>query len=528
MVLHALPSIDRPLRAPHARPRLGPVTAFGVRCVECRERIVPGANFCRFCGRPQPGSRWRPALRLPSREMSAEATLTAGQRDVALVAGLVIAAGLVVAPLGTITLGIAAATALYLAMLGYRLLMFRDALSSPEILQVSDEEALALRDDELPVYSILVPAFHEPEVIGRLIQALDALVYPKDRLDIRILLEADDLETIAAAEREQPGPHVTLVHVPPSLPRTKPKACNVGLAEARGELVTIYDVEDRPDPLQLRRAVVAFGRLPSSVACLQAKLSYHNADQNLITKWFTGEYELWFGQLLPGLVARHAPLPLGGTSNHFRHDVLVAIGGWDAFNVTEDADLGIRLHRLGFRTQVLDSTTLEEANSDFVNWVKQRSRWYKGYLQTWLVHMRHPRTLWRQLGPRGFIGFNLFVGGTPGVALLNPIFWGLTALWFLAHPDVIQALFPAWLYYTGLGSMIVGNAAVTYMAMVSARASDRPSLVLAAAVQPAYWVMMSVAAIKALAQLMSAPSFWEKTTHGLDQRVVEPAERVAA
>jgi cellulose synthase/poly-beta-1,6-N-acetylglucosamine synthase-like glycosyltransferase len=401
--------------------------------------------------------------------------------------------------------------------------MFRDALAKPAIIQVSDAEAMAVPDSELPGYTILVPVYREAEVIGDLIQALDALVYPKDRLDVKLLLEEDDQETFLAALRAGGRSYLRLLRLPPSDPRTKPKACNEGLARARGRFVTIYDAEDRPDPLQLRRAVVAFGRVSEEVACLQAKLSYHNVNQNLITRWFTGEYELWFGQLLPGLVSRHAPLPLGGTSNHFRRDVLIEIGGWDPYNVTEDADLGVRLHRRGYRTQVLDSTTLEEANSDFVNWVKQRSRWYKGYLMTWLVHMRHPRDLWRELGPAGFFGFNLFVGGTPVVALLNPVFWTLTLLWFLARPEWINALFPAWLYYAGLLSMIAGNAAVTYMAMVSARTTKHPSLVIAAALQPAYWVMMSIAAIKALVQLIHTPSFWEKTVHGLDRLAERPA-----
>jgi cellulose synthase/poly-beta-1,6-N-acetylglucosamine synthase-like glycosyltransferase len=307
----------------------------------------------------------------------------------------------------------------------------------------------------------------------------------------------------------------------PSEPRTKPKACNVGLGRARGSFVTIYDAEDRPDPLQLRRAVAAFRRLPPEVACLQAKLSYHNAEQNLLTRWFTAEYALWFGQLLPGLVKLGAPVPLGGTSNHFRRQILVRLGGWDPFNVTEDADLGVRLHRLGFRTGVLDSTTLEEANSDLVNWAKQRSRWYKGYLQTWLVHMRHPRQLWQQLGAKGFIGFNLFVGGTPFLAMLNPVFWAMTALWFMARPPIILELFPAWLYYTSLICLVAGNFAFLYTAVVGARVLGRPNLVFAALLSPAYWVMMSVAAIKAMVQLVAAPTFWEKTVHGLDERAIE-------
>jgi len=304
--------------------------------------------------------------------------------------------------------------------------------------------------------------------------------------------------------------------VPHSEPKTKPKACNYGLEGARGALVTIYDAEDRPEPLQLRRAVVAFGRLGPDVACLQAKLSYFNAEQNLLTRWFQIEYSMWFSFLLPGLVSQRGPLPLGGTSNHFRGDVLRDVGGWDAYNVTEDADLGIRLARRGYETRVLDSTTYEEANSDVINWVKQRSRWYKGYLQTWLVHIRHPLELRRGLGWRGFIGFNLFIAGTPLLSLMNPIFWALTALWFLVHPPVILALFPAWLYYLSLGVMVAGNVSLFYSWLVSARMAGSRQLVFAAILVPFYWTLMSLAVMKAAVQLITAPSFWEKTVHGLD------------
>jgi cellulose synthase/poly-beta-1,6-N-acetylglucosamine synthase-like glycosyltransferase len=430
---------------------------------------------------------------------------------------------LLLAPLATVTAAIAIATAIYLATLVYRLMMFRAALGAPETLVVDDAEARAIPSRRLPMYTILVPAYREPEVVAALIEDLRRLEYPAHRLDIKLLLEADDPATLEAAQEARPGANVEILRLLPSMPRTKPKACNVGLGRARGRFVTIYDAEDRPDPLQLRRAVAAFGRLPSEVVCLQAKLSYHNAGQNLITRWFTAEYALWFGQLLPGLIKLGAPVPLGGTSNHFRRETLVRLGGWDAFNVTEDADLGIRLHRLGFRTRVLESVTLEEANSDFVNWAKQRSRWYKGYLQTWLVHMRHPRRLYQQIGMRGIVGFNLFVGGTPFLAMLNPVFWALTAIWFLAKPPVVLELFPAWLYYTSMLSFALGNFVFLFTAVVGARAAGRPGLVFAALLSPVYWVMMSIAAIKALAQLIAAPAFWEKTVHGLDRLPVGAA-----
>lgn len=468
----------------------------------------------------------RPARRLPSIELPADATAqttaSRGQVVAALtVSGLVVMA-MLAAPLATATGLITVATMLYLATLLYRLAAYWNALRNPEISVVTDQEARSLPDDLLPVYTILVPAYREPDVIAVLMARLSELEYPMDKLDIRLLLERDDRETIAAALAALPGPQFTIVRVPHSLPKTKPKACNYGLRGARGEYVTIFDAEDRPEPLQLRRAVAAFGRLDPSVACLQAKLSYYNAEQNLLTRWFQIEYSMWFSFLLPGLVRQRGPLPLGGTSNHFRGDILRAIGGWDPYNVTEDADLGIRLARRGYSTRVLDSITLEEANSDVINWVKQRSRWYKGYLQTWLVHTRHPMQLWRELGLRGFIGFNLFVAGTPLLSLINPVFWTLTALWFLIHPPVVIALFPAWLYYLSLGVMVAGNFSLFYTWLISARIAGSRNLVFAALFVPVYWSLMSLAAVKAAVQLVVAPSFWEKTVHGLDGQTAKP------
>lgn len=466
-------------------------------------------------------------------ELSAATTFTRRQIIAMRAAAAVAVVLLVLNPTATVIAFVAAATLLYMGALFYRMRAFTISLRDPDVITVTDEEARSIWDRTLPIYTVLVPAFREPEVIGDLIDRLRKLDYPADRLDVKLLLEEDDTETIGAAETAMAGSGFQLIRVPYSEPRTKPKALNVGLGLARGRaatgLVTIYDAEDRPDPLQLRRAVTAFRRLGPSVACLQAKLAYHNARQNLITRWFTVEYAMWFSQLLPGLVREGTPLPLGGTSNHFRRNILEDVGAWDPFNVTEDADLGIRLHRAGHRTQVLETVTLEEANSDFVNWVKQRSRWYKGYMQTWLVHMRHPRQLWREVGGWGFVGFNLFVGGTPLLALLNPVFWTMTVAWFLFRPDFIVSIFPGWLYYVSLLCLLIGNFAFVYASMVAARAAGSPALVIAALLSPVYWVMMSIAAIKALIQLIHAPSFWEKTSHGLDRRVDEPVlERAAA
>ena len=448
---------------------------------------------------------------------SARRSLSPIQRYLLIGSGATLLTGGVLAPLPTAIALIALLTAVYLVALAFRLIVFWRGVCAPSVLFVSDVAARALPAASLPVYTVLVAAYKEPEVIDRLISSLAALEYPADRLDVKILLEADDAPTLAAARAALPPAHMQIVAVPVSEPRTKPKALNYGVRNARGKFLTIYDAEDRPEPLQLRRAVSAFRQIPDEVGCIQAKLSYHNVSQNVITRWFTGEYAVWFENLLPGLASLDLPLPLGGTSNHFRMDALERVGGWDAYNVTEDADLGIRLYRAGYSVKVLESTTLEEANSDFINWEKQRSRWYKGYLQTWLVHMREPRRLWSDLGARGFFFFNLFIGGTPLLTLLNPVFWALSWLWLLGRWSVIAQLFPPWLYYAAVLSLVLGNLSVLYMGVVSARATGRPALVPVMLLAPVYWGMMSLAAIKAFVQLLYAPTFWEKTTHGLDR-----------
>jgi cellulose synthase/poly-beta-1,6-N-acetylglucosamine synthase-like glycosyltransferase len=404
---------------------------------------------------------------------------------------------------------------IYTATIVDRVVLFVRSLDEGAIDRVTDEEARALPDDELPTFSVLVPAYHEPEVIHHLLRAVGGLEYPADKLQVMLLLEADDEATIAAATSVDMGIAVDIVSVPAAEPRTKPKALNYGLQHATSDIITVYDAEDVPEPLQLRRAAVVFSRHGEAVACVQGQLSFSNVHQNVITRWFTLEYAVWFSLFLPGLVAIGAPVPLGGTSNHFRRSVLDELEAWDPYNVTEDADLGVRMHRRGHRTRVMESVTLEEANSDFVNWVKQRSRWYKGYLQTWIVNMRHPRQLLRELGLSGFVRFNLFVGGTPALAVLNPLFWSLTILWFADTPHLIKELFPAPVFYLGLLCWAFGNFTIAYLWIIATRLTKRSDLLVAAILVPIYWVMMAVAAIKALVQLVINPSYWEKTTHGL-------------
>ncbi|QNJ94589.1 glycosyltransferase [Mycolicibacterium fluoranthenivorans] len=423
----------------------------------------------------------------------------------------------IVLPMQTAVALIGLCTFGYVLTMTDRILIFREGLASKPI-TITDEQARAMPDEDLPRYTILVPAYNEPEVVGDLIGAMSAIEYPEHKLQVLLLLEEDDDVTIAAARACGESEVITILLVPPADPRTKPKACNYGLCFATGSIVTIYDAEDLPEPLQLRRVVAAFASLPDDIACVQAKLEYHNGHQNILTGWFTAEYGLWFGYLLPGMMRSTSPIPLGGTSNHLRREVLDEIGAWDPFNVTEDADLGLRIDASGYHTAVIDSATQEEANSDPINWIRQRSRWYKGYLQTWLVHIRNPLQLYRVLGPRSFLRFNLVLAGTPIIAVLNLVFWLITVLWFLGQPEVVGAVFPPIVYFPALIALVFGNAATIYMNLIALREDDRSDLLLAALTVPAFWLMMSIAAAKGVYQIIRNPSYWEKTFHGLSAK----------
>jgi len=274
----------------------------------------------------------------------------------------------------------------------------------------------------------------------------------------------------------------------------------------------VFDAEDRPEPDQLRKAVAAFRAGTRRVACLQARLNFYNAGHNWLTRMFALDYALWFDTLLPGLDRIGVPMPLGGTSNHFRTAVLRDIGGWDAFNVTEDADIGIRLAQMGYRVSMLDSTTFEEAPIHVGAWMRQRSRWLKGYMQTWLVHMRDPAALVRRTGLSGFAAFQLFVGGGVVFALANPPLWIAFLTAALAHglgPPSAPAL-----AVPGAG-LFACNLMLTYLAVLAPRKRGWDELAPYGLTVMAYWGLVSAAGYRGFWQLITRPFFWEKTTHGV-------------
>ncbi len=393
-------------------------------------------------------------------------------------------------------------------------------------IKVTDAEVAALSDEDLPVYTVLVPMYKEPDVLPILANALRRLDYPTSKLDVKLVLEADDTETIEAAKALGLEAFFEIIRVPPSQPKTKPKACNYALQFARGQMLTIYDAEDKPEPDQLKRAVAAFRKSPADVACIQARLNYYNADENWLTRMFTLEYTLWFDFYLPALETLRIPIPLGGTSNHFRLDILRKVRAWDPYNVTEDADLGVRLTQQGYRVSVVNSTTFEEANVSIPNWIRQRSRWLKGYMQTWLVHMRDPVQLYRSVGFRGFWGFQFFVGGTFFTALIAPPMWLIYGIWALTDTHVFNPFFPPALLYLSMLNLLLGNGFLIYMTLLAAFKRDYFRLAPYALTVPLYWLLQSIAAYKGLWQLIHNPFYWEKTTHGISKHMAE--ERRAA
>lgn len=416
--------------------------------------------------------------------------------------------------------------AIYAIMTILKLFIVYKGSSVDAQLHFSKEEIAAIDEQKLPVYTILIPVYKEKEVIQQLIQNIQNLDYPQYKLDVCILLEEDDVETIEVVKAMNLPHHYTAVIVPPSEPKTKPKACNYGLIRAKGEYVVIYDAEDRPEPDQLKKVYLAFEKLPDKYVCIQSKLNYFNSNQNVLTRMFTNEYSMWFELLLVGIMQFNTPVPLGGTSNHFKAEFLKEVGAWDPFNVTEDADLGIRLYKKGYYTGIVDSRTWEEANSNVMNWLRQRSRWIKGYMQTWLVHMRHPVQLYQACGLKGFIGYQAMVLGTPLLPLVNPIFWGLLVLWYLTKAGWINSLFPGVFYYIASFQLLFGNfmfmytnALGMYWVIRSCALEEKQpfsyGLIKYALLSPFYWVLMSVAAYMALYQLITKPFYWEKTQHGL-------------
>ena len=360
-----------------------------------------------------------------------------------------------------------------------------------------------------PTYTILCPLYREANVAPDLVAAINRLDYPKHALDVKLLIEGDDLDTLAAAIAVSGAPHIEVIIIPAAAPRTKPKALNAGLALARGDYVVVYDAEDRPHPQQLRAALAAFEDGDEQLAAVQAPLAIDNGEESWIARQFAAEYAIQFRELLPFLARLGLPLPLGGSSNHFRTEALRASGGWDPYNVTEDADLGYRLARDGYRLGVIGPPTWEEAPVTLGAWLNQRTRWIKGHLQTWLVLMRDPITTAREMGLGAFAAMQLMLGGGIVAALAHGP---------LAFIVLVAALSSYNLEPEDFALAICGYCVAMFAALTASALSNNLSHARAALTMPFYWPLATIAALRAVLDLIVRPHHWSKTRHGVSRR----------
>jgi cellulose synthase/poly-beta-1,6-N-acetylglucosamine synthase-like glycosyltransferase len=394
-------------------------------------------------------------------------------------------------------------------------------------------------DPTLPTYAVLLPVHKEANMLRHLVGRVDRLVYPRRKLRILLLIEHDDLETLEAARRLRipfyrgpgemaAGGYLRIVVIPPGGPKTKPNAMNVAMnivVREGCEFVTVYDAEDQPEPDQLLKAVGAFRATTVDLACLQAELAFWNDNTNWVTALYWIGYKIHFTRFLPGLARLGLPVPLGGTSNHFRVSALLDValrpGGqvWDPHNLTEDADLGARLAAAGYRVDLLPSVTMEEAPVQVKVVDKQQRRWKAGYLQTGLVHTRRPVRSMRKMGPGRWLCFNLLILGVPVSFLLNPLFIALTVVYFMTRSQLIAALFPTPVYYASVAVMVLGNFGLLYELVHTCldeaeRARGRFDLVRYMLMAQLMWLWMSRSTYIALFELVTGKRAWHKTPHG--------------
>lgn len=414
---------------------------------------------------------------------------------------------------------------LYIYLNGLRLVTFLKSIFQPHkaVLEVRKEDVLELEDKSLPRYTILVPLRFEANIVKTLIHRLANIDYPPSKLEIFFLVGVDDEKTIKALERNGIDDrlglgdktiyrHMSIVRVPKVQIDTKPLVCNYGLRFATGEYSVIYDAEDKPESDQLKKAVVGFQQATLDTVCLQGKLNFYNSRKNMLTRFFALEYGMWYDYFLPGLQLIGSPVPLGGTSNHFVTSALRKAGEWDPYNVTEDADLGMRIYRSNRRTRILDSYTYEEATSTLGGWLQQRSRWEKGFLATLIVHLRHTRRLYKELGMSKFIyGVTVFFGNFY-MPFINPLLWVLTLLWVFNIFSMGDL--PLFIWLPAVINLVVGNLIHITIHLMAALRMKRYDLAPLALIVPIYWLLISVATFMASIEIYVRPYQWRKTQHG--------------
>ena len=376
-------------------------------------------------------------------------------------------------------------------------------------------------DTALPKISIMVPLLKESAIVSHLLTHLRQLDYPKNLLQVILVMERDDITTAKTLAGTRLPPWITAIDVPRGTIKTKPRALNYALDHCRGSIIGVYDAEDAPEPDQLRKVARRFAESDEKLACVQGTLDFYNSSTNWLSRCFTIEYATWFRIVLPGLARLKLPVPLGGTTLFFRRHILEELGGWDAHNATEDADIGIRLTRFGYHTELLPTVTLEEANCGGWPWVRQRSRWLKGYAVTWAVHMRAPKTLLRDLGLWQFFGVQLLFAGTLSQFLLAPLLWTFW-LAFFALPHPLTGFIPSWGFYTLGGIYLMSEVINIIVGMLSCNQTKHRHLLKWVPSLHFYFPLGSMAAYKGFLELLYKPFYWDKTAHGVSLASAPP------
>ncbi len=442
-------------------------------------------------------------------------TWQSGNRVILPLTLLALLAALIVAPLTMLGLLSLVAIATLTMFVSLKLIAATVHLIGQGHLTAADGATAApARRARLPKVSVLVPLFHEKEIAAALIRRLSRLTYPKALLDVILVLEEHDDITHATLERTRLPAWMRVVRVPAHRGlTTKPRAMNYALDYCRGDIIGVWDAEDAPVPNQIEHVVDRFAGSPPEVVCLQGILDYYNPRTNWLARCFTIEYASWFRVVLPGIARLGLVVPLGGTTLFFRRDKLEELGGWDAHNVTEDADLGVRLCRAGYRTELIDTVTYEEANCRPWAWVKQRSRWLKGFMVTYLVHMRSPRRLLADLGLRRFLSLQAFFVGTLSQFLLAPLLWSFWLILF-GHGHPVQALVPDTVVYGVAALFLLAELMVITIGLVAVSSPERRFLMRWVPTMMFYFPLAALAAYKALYELVAAPYYWDKTQHG--------------
>ena len=357
---------------------------------------------------------------------------------------------------------------------------------------------------KIPIYTIFIPLYKEIRKLKSIVKAIDSLDYPKSKLDVKFIIEADDKAMYKALSIMELPKYIHVIKVPVSMPRTKPKAMNYAISYVKGEYLCVYDAEDRPDPDQLVKALQAFKELPKEYACVQARLNFYNPNENILTRFFSIEYSLWFEYLLKGLNLYDLPITLGGTSNHFKVSILKKVGYWDAYNVTEDADLGIRLYSKGYKVHIIDSKTLEEAPISIGNWLAQRTRWIKGFIQTIYVFLLSPSN-YKKLGFIKILSIYIFVGFSSYSFFCMP--WLVTVYLF----KLDQYIYYLW-FINSVFSLAYVYSSIYYITRQTKFGGINFFILL---LWPLYFVLHTIAAYWAIIEIFASPFKWNKTNHGV-------------